>query len=146
MVPWVLLGIMLAVGLLVSVLYTSIQFYINEDTLNGTLWLVLGLISVGELLSWFVYFISENQVQIVGLPGSEFYRDTATMVRKIYNTKWRVSNFLPGIFQSFNVSVFQLSMYTCGWLSTASSALSKKNLEEAHIQKIHLDGKSTKNF
>lgn len=58
MVPWVLLGIMLALGLLVSVLYTSIQFYINGDTLNGSLWLVLGLISVGELLLRFILFLT----------------------------------------------------------------------------------------
>lgn len=48
MIPWVILGIMLAVGLLVSVLYTSINFYVDGDTFNGTLWLVIGLISVGK--------------------------------------------------------------------------------------------------
>lgn len=48
MVPWVLLAIMLAIGLLVSILYTSIKFYIDEDPLNGSLWLVFGLLSVGN--------------------------------------------------------------------------------------------------
>lgn len=48
MIPWVILGIMLAIGLLVSVLYTSINFYTDGDTFNGTLWLVLGLIAVSK--------------------------------------------------------------------------------------------------
>ncbi|XP_012284259.1 uncharacterized protein LOC105701777 isoform X2 [Orussus abietinus] len=46
MLPWVVLGIMLAVALLVSVLYTSIMFFVNHDVLNGALWLVFGLLSV----------------------------------------------------------------------------------------------------
>lgn len=49
MIPWVVLGGMLAIGLLVSVLMNAINFYIEGDTLTGTLWLVLGLISLGEL-------------------------------------------------------------------------------------------------
>jgi hypothetical protein len=48
MLPWVVLGIMLAVGLLVSVLYTAIMFFINHEIINGILWLVFGLIAVGE--------------------------------------------------------------------------------------------------
>lgn len=47
MVPFVILGIFLAVGLLVSVVYTSVKFYIDNDAFNGTLCLVLGLISLG---------------------------------------------------------------------------------------------------
>ncbi|KAJ3646398.1 hypothetical protein Zmor_023987 [Zophobas morio] len=46
MLPWVVLAIMLAVGLLVSVLYTAIQFYINEKVIEGTVWIVFGIISV----------------------------------------------------------------------------------------------------
>lgn len=46
MVPWVILGIMLAVGILISVVYTAVNFYIDGDSLNGTLWIVLGLLSV----------------------------------------------------------------------------------------------------
>lgn len=46
MLPWVVLGIMLAVALLVSVLYTSVMFYIKGDAIGGTLWLVLGIIAV----------------------------------------------------------------------------------------------------
>ena len=50
MLPWVVLAIMLAVGLLVSVLYTAIQFYINEKVIEGTVWIVFGIISVSEFL------------------------------------------------------------------------------------------------
>ena len=46
MIPWVVLGIILAVGLLVSVLYTSIMFFVNHEVINGVLWLVLGLVAV----------------------------------------------------------------------------------------------------
>ncbi|XP_070154820.1 uncharacterized protein [Polyergus mexicanus] len=46
MLPWVVLGIMLAVGLLVSVLYNAIVFFINHDVLTGLLWLILGLVAV----------------------------------------------------------------------------------------------------
>ncbi|XP_060832361.1 uncharacterized protein LOC132916404 [Bombus pascuorum] len=46
MLPWVILGLMLAVGLLVSVLYTSIMFFVNHAAINGILWLVIGLIAV----------------------------------------------------------------------------------------------------
>lgn len=50
MIPWVVLGGMLAIGLLVSILMNSINFYLEGDTLTGTLWLVLGLISLGKFL------------------------------------------------------------------------------------------------
>ncbi|XP_076386318.1 uncharacterized protein LOC100883083 isoform X2 [Megachile rotundata] len=46
MIPWVVLGIILAVGLLVSVIYTSIMFFVNHEVINGVLWLVLGLVAV----------------------------------------------------------------------------------------------------
>lgn len=49
MLPWVVLGILLAVGALVSVLYTSIQFMVNEKIITGVLCLIIGLIFVGEL-------------------------------------------------------------------------------------------------
>ncbi|XP_015509200.1 lysosomal-associated transmembrane protein 4B [Neodiprion pinetum] len=46
MLPWVVLGIMLAVSLLISVIYTSVMLFMNDDVLNGSLWIVFGLISV----------------------------------------------------------------------------------------------------
>lgn len=56
MIPWVVLGGMLAVGLLVSILINSIKFYIDGDNLNGTLWLVLGLLSLGKLYESLCFF------------------------------------------------------------------------------------------
>ena len=46
MLPWVVLGIMLAVGLLISVVYTAIMLFIEKFVLAGCLWLVLGLLCV----------------------------------------------------------------------------------------------------
>ncbi|XP_012269489.1 uncharacterized protein LOC105693858 [Athalia rosae] len=46
MLPWVILGIMLAVALLVSVIYTAVMLFINYDTIGGILWIIFGLISV----------------------------------------------------------------------------------------------------
>lgn len=48
MLPWVVLGLILAVGLLVSVIYTSIMFFVNHEVMNGALWLVVGLITIRE--------------------------------------------------------------------------------------------------
>lgn len=46
MLPWVVLGIMLAVGLLISVIYTAVMLFIDNFVLAGCLWLVLGLLCV----------------------------------------------------------------------------------------------------
>lgn len=56
MLPWVILGIMLAVGLLVSVIYTAIVFFIDGHTEMGVFWIVFGLISVG-MYFFFTYSI-----------------------------------------------------------------------------------------
>ncbi|XP_073824757.1 uncharacterized protein [Musca autumnalis] len=45
MMPWVVLGIMIAIGLLVSVIYTAVVFFIDGYVLSGVLWLVFGLIA-----------------------------------------------------------------------------------------------------
>ncbi|XP_077300513.1 uncharacterized protein LOC143921196 [Arctopsyche grandis] len=64
MMPWVILGIMLAVGLLVSVIYTAVMFYIHEDTLNGSLWLVFGIIFVlVYIYMWLVVFSHFQEVR-----------------------------------------------------------------------------------
>lgn len=47
MLPFVVLAIMLAVGMLISVIYTAVMLFIGGKTLNGSLWLVFGLISIG---------------------------------------------------------------------------------------------------
>ncbi|XP_055630073.1 uncharacterized protein LOC129770909 [Toxorhynchites rutilus septentrionalis] len=46
MMPWVVLGIMLAIGLLISVIYTAVVHFIDGYTLSGTLWLIVGLLWV----------------------------------------------------------------------------------------------------
>lgn len=46
MLPFVVLALMLAIGLLISVLYTSVEFYIKKDPVMGSLWLIFGIISV----------------------------------------------------------------------------------------------------
>lgn len=51
MMPWVVLGITLAVGLLISVIYTAIVYFIDDLVVHGTLCLVLGLIWVGTYRS-----------------------------------------------------------------------------------------------
>ncbi|CRK99064.1 CLUMA_CG012142, isoform A [Clunio marinus] len=44
--PWIILGIMLCIGLLVDVIYTAVVFFIDDHTTAGILWLVIGLICV----------------------------------------------------------------------------------------------------
>ncbi|XP_053687609.1 uncharacterized protein LOC128737077 [Sabethes cyaneus] len=46
MMPWVILGIMLAIGLLISVIYTAVVYFIEGFVLGGTLWIIIGLVSV----------------------------------------------------------------------------------------------------
>ncbi|XP_049546281.1 uncharacterized protein LOC125957546 [Anopheles darlingi] len=46
MMPWVVLGLMLAIGLLISVIFNAVVYYIDGFVLGGTLWLVIGLIAV----------------------------------------------------------------------------------------------------
>lgn len=63
MMPWVLLGGMLIIGLLVSVIITAVHFYSNDDTLNGSLWLVLGIIAfLVYTYMWLVAFSFFYQV------------------------------------------------------------------------------------
>ncbi|KAF3427073.1 hypothetical protein E2986_10789 [Frieseomelitta varia] len=63
MLPWVVLGLILVVGLLVSVLYTSIMFFVNHAVINGILWLVIGLIAVERKKK---YCFSDLHVLVVG--------------------------------------------------------------------------------
>ncbi|CAH2106442.1 unnamed protein product [Euphydryas editha] len=59
MLPWVVLGIVLAVGLLISVLHTSITYYLDEQdhVLLATFILIGGLIYLGiYLYLWAVVF------------------------------------------------------------------------------------------
>ncbi|XP_017062503.1 uncharacterized protein LOC108102260 [Drosophila ficusphila] len=49
MVPWVVLGIMIAIGLLISVIYTAVVLFIDEYVLTGVLFLIFGLICCAVL-------------------------------------------------------------------------------------------------
>lgn len=48
LLPFVVCGLMLAIGLLVSVLYTSINFFIDGFVIHGCIFLILGLITFGK--------------------------------------------------------------------------------------------------
>lgn len=48
MMPWVVLGIMIAIGLLISVIYTAVKVFIDGYVLTGILWLVFGLLTTGK--------------------------------------------------------------------------------------------------
>ncbi|XP_076170908.1 uncharacterized protein LOC143148454 [Ptiloglossa arizonensis] len=61
MLPWVVLGLILAVGLLVSVIYTSIMFFVNHEVMNGALWLVVGLITI--LIYTYLWLVVYNYFQ-----------------------------------------------------------------------------------
>uniref|UniRef100_A0A336MGD7 CSON001297 protein n=1 Tax=Culicoides sonorensis TaxID=179676 RepID=A0A336MGD7_CULSO len=57
MLPWVILGIMLAIGLLISGLYTGIMLIIDGFVLAGVLWIIIGLFVVGVFIFlWVVVF------------------------------------------------------------------------------------------
>ncbi|XP_071444468.1 uncharacterized protein [Hetaerina americana] len=70
MLPWVALAIMLAIGLAVSVIYTAVNFYVHHDTLNGTIWLVFGLLTVAlYVYLWLVVFSFYQLVKEGGVIG-----------------------------------------------------------------------------
>jgi len=48
LLPWVVLGLMLVIGLVISIIYTAIRFYIWGDNYTATMYLVLGLIGNGK--------------------------------------------------------------------------------------------------
>ncbi|XP_063700743.1 uncharacterized protein LOC134831038 [Culicoides brevitarsis] len=57
MLPWVILGIMLAIGLLISVLYTAIVLLIDGFISAGVLWIIVGLIVVAiYVYMWVIVF------------------------------------------------------------------------------------------
>ncbi|XP_074094460.1 uncharacterized protein LOC141524458 [Cotesia typhae] len=65
MLPWVVLGLMLAIGALVSVLYTSIASMVNHKVLNGVLCLIIGLIFVAiYTYLWVVVYCFFQQLRI----------------------------------------------------------------------------------
>lgn len=63
MAPWVILAIILVIGLAVSVIYTSVEFYINNQPLNGTIWLIIGLL--GCAISTYLWFVVFSYFQLI---------------------------------------------------------------------------------
>lgn len=48
MIPWVVLGAILPIGLIVSVIYNSVRFFMDDDVVAGVLLIVGGLIFLGK--------------------------------------------------------------------------------------------------
>jgi len=46
MLPWVILGFMVIISLVISVIYTAVIFFIDGYILAGVLWIVVGIICV----------------------------------------------------------------------------------------------------
>lgn len=51
MLPFVVLALMLAIGLLISVLYTAVEHYVKKEPVLGSVWLIFGLITVGQYIN-----------------------------------------------------------------------------------------------
>lgn len=57
MLPFVVLALMLAIGMLISVLYTSVEHFVKKDPILGSCWLIFGLIGVVvHVYLWCVVF------------------------------------------------------------------------------------------
>ncbi|XP_014273805.1 uncharacterized protein [Halyomorpha halys] len=57
MLPWVILAIMLAIGLAISIIYTAVVFFIHKEVLSGTLWIIIGFLSIAiYVYLWFVVY------------------------------------------------------------------------------------------
>lgn len=46
--PWLILGFMLCIGLLVDVIYTAVVNFLDDQFTAGVLWLIIGFFTVGE--------------------------------------------------------------------------------------------------
>lgn len=49
--PWLILGFMLCIGLLVDVIYTAVVNFLDDQVTAGVLWLVIGFITVSKCRS-----------------------------------------------------------------------------------------------
>ncbi|XP_011265865.1 uncharacterized protein LOC105257135 isoform X1 [Camponotus floridanus] len=65
MLPWVVLGIMLVIGLLVSILYTAIMFFIKHEVINGVLWLLFGILAV--VIYTYMWLVVYSYFQELGI-------------------------------------------------------------------------------
>lgn len=50
MLPWVILGFMLIISLVISIIYTTVVFFIDGYILAGVLWIIIGTICVCEYI------------------------------------------------------------------------------------------------
>ncbi|KRT84464.1 hypothetical protein AMK59_841, partial [Oryctes borbonicus] len=62
MLPWVILGILLALGLLISVIYTAVVEFNEERNIEGTIWLIGGIIAVVVYLYFWCVVYSYFQI------------------------------------------------------------------------------------
>lgn len=76
MLPWVVLGAMLVVGLLLSVIYTGVVFIIDGLLITSLVWFIIGLIVCGNYLFFFLFSsefkryhsIQKNRIVFFSLP------------------------------------------------------------------------------
>lgn len=73
MLPWVVLGAMLVVGLLLSVIYTGVVFIIDGLLITSLVWFIIGLIVCGNNLIFVsdfkkISFDSKNLIVFLSLP------------------------------------------------------------------------------
>ncbi|XP_015591259.1 uncharacterized protein LOC107265884 [Cephus cinctus] len=70
MLPWVILGIMCVVGLVGSVLYTVIMLYIQSKVLDGSLYLLFGILAIViYLYIWGVVYSYFQEVRLTKNDG-----------------------------------------------------------------------------
>jgi hypothetical protein len=48
MLPWIMLSIMIAIGGLISVIWTAVEFYNSSHNTTASLVLVFGLLGIGK--------------------------------------------------------------------------------------------------
>ncbi|XP_059477037.1 uncharacterized protein LOC132197644 [Neocloeon triangulifer] len=75
LLPWVVLGIMLVVGMVISIIYTAIRFYIWGDPTTGTLYLIVGLL--GNAIFFYLWLVVFSYYQLLKEEGGHgFYAKT----------------------------------------------------------------------
>ncbi|XP_023723303.1 uncharacterized protein LOC111873111 [Cryptotermes secundus] len=61
MLPWIMLSIMIAIGGLISVIWTAVEFYDSNHNTTGTLVLVFGLLGVALMVYLWLVVLSYYQ-------------------------------------------------------------------------------------
>lgn len=70
MLPWVVLGAILVIGLLLSVIYTGVMFIIDGLIITAVVWFILGLIFCGNysihfILLLFLFFLLRKKILLI---------------------------------------------------------------------------------